>query len=78
MSATNASGWKPEMGSADTSAPATVSGDRALMLEEALIFELAAPGGTGVDFEAVEAAPLPAMARFLRKDIAALPGLSEP
>ena len=78
MSATNASGWKPEMGSAETAAPATVSGDRALMLEEALIFELAAPGGTGVDFEAVEAAPLPAMARFLRKDIAVLPGLSEP
>jgi glycine dehydrogenase subunit 2 len=78
MSATNASGWRPEMGSAETAAPATVSGDRALMLEEALIFELAAPGGTGVDFEAVEAAPLPAMARFLRKDIAALPGLSEP
>ena len=78
MNAPNASGWKPEMGSADTLAPATVSGDRALMLEEALIFELAAPGGTGVDFEAVEAAPLPAMARFLRKDIAALPGLSEP
>ncbi len=78
MNAPNASGWKPEMGSTDTSAPATVSGDRALMLEEALIFELAAPGGTGVDFEAVEAAPLPAMARFLRKEIAALPGLSEP
>ncbi len=78
MSATNVSGWRPEMGSAETAAPATVSGDRALMLEEALIFELAAPGGTGVDFEAVEAAPLPAMARFLRKDIAALPGLSEP
>ena len=78
MSATNASGWRPEMGSADTSAPATVSGDRALMLEEALIFELAAPGGTGVDIDSVEAAPLPAMARFLRKEIAALPGLSEP
>ncbi len=78
MNAPNASGWRPEMGSADTSAPATVSGDRALMLEEALIFELAAPGGTGVDIDPVEASPLPAMARFLRKDIAALPGLSEP
>ena len=78
MSATNASGWRPEMGSADTSAPATVSGDRALMLEEALIFELAAPGGTGVDIDVVASAPLPAMARFLRKEIAALPGLSEP
>ncbi|MEQ1496734.1 MAG: aminomethyl-transferring glycine dehydrogenase subunit GcvPB [Novosphingobium sp.] len=66
------------MGSAENTAPATASGDRALMLEEALIFELAAPGGTGVDFEAVEAAPLPRLAQFLRKDIAALPGLSEP
>ena len=78
MNAPNLSGWKPEMGSAENAAPATVSGDRALMLEEALIFELAAPGGTGVDIDAVPAAPLPGLARFLRKDIAALPGLSEP
>ena len=78
MNATNPSGWKPEMGSAEGSAPATVSGDRALMLEEALIFELAAPGGTGVDFEAVASDPLPALAGHLRRGIAALPGLSEP
>jgi glycine dehydrogenase subunit 2 len=78
MNAPNLSGWRPEMGSVKATAPATVSGDRALMLEEPLIFELAAPGGTGVDFEAVAPAPLPAMARFLRKHIAALPGLSEP
>ncbi len=74
----NLSGWRPEMGSAEAASTATVSGDRALMLEEALIFELAAPGGTGVDIDAVPAAQMPAMARFLRKDIAALPGLSEP
>lgn len=78
MSATNASGWRPKMGTAESAATVTASGDRALMLEEALIFELAAPGGTGVDIDPVEAAPLPGLARFLRRDIAALPGLSEP
>jgi glycine dehydrogenase subunit 2 len=60
------------------SAPATNSGDRALMLEEPLIFELATPGGTGVDFDDDPAEPLPALARHLRSQIAALPGLSEP
>ena len=78
MNATKASGWKPEMGSAENTAPATASGDRALMLEEALIFELAAPGGTGVDFEAVAGEPMATLNRHLRQDIAALPGLSEP
>ena len=78
MNATKASGWKPEMGSAENTAPATASGDRALMLEEALIFELAAPGGTGVDFEAVAGEPMATLNRHLRQDIAALSGLSEP
>ncbi len=78
MNAPNLSGWRPEMSSVEATAPATVSGDRALMLEEPLIFELAAPGGTGVDFEVVAGESLPALAKHLRKDIAALPGLSEP
>jgi len=78
MSSVNASGWRPEMGSAEGAAAITASGDRALMLEEPLIFELAPPGTTGVDIDAAGAAPLPAMARFLRKTPLALPGLSEP
>jgi len=83
MSAVNAAGWRPEMGPAqhpDHEAPHrdTVSGDRGLMLEEPLIFELAAPGGCGVDLEQMEAAPQPGLAKFLRRGIAPLPGLSEP
>jgi glycine dehydrogenase subunit 2 len=78
MNAPNLSGWRPEMGSAEAFAPATASGDRALMLEEPLIFELATPGGTGVDFDDAPTPPLPTLAKHLRRDVAALPGLSEP
>ncbi len=78
MNAPNASGWRPEMGSAQGSAQATASGDRALMLEEPLIFELGRPGTCGVDIDDAALEPLPALGRFLRKDAPALPGLSEP
>ncbi len=78
MTAPNASGWRPEMGSAQGSAQATASGDRALMLEEPLIFELGRPGTCGVDIDDAALEPLPALGRFLRKDAPALPGLSEP
>ncbi len=78
MNAPNASGWRPKMGSAQGSAPATASGDRALMLEEPLIFELGRPGTCGVDIDDAALEPLPALGRFLRKDAPALPGLSEP
>ena len=66
MNAPNASGWRPEMGSGDSAAPPTASGDRALMLEEPLIFELAAPGGCGVDWDEAEGAVDPALSRWLR------------
>ncbi|MFM5923231.1 MAG: aminomethyl-transferring glycine dehydrogenase subunit GcvPB [Novosphingobium sp.] len=78
MSAVNASGWRPELGRADAASSPTASGDRGLMLEEALIFELAAPGTTGVDIDEAGTAPMPGLARFLRQDPLALPGLSEP
>lgn len=78
MSAVNASGWRPEMGDAAAAVDDTASGDRALMLEEALIFELAAPGSTGVDIDQAGIAPMAGLGRFLRQDIAALPGFSEP
>ena len=82
MNAPNAAGWRPEL-HAETAATAasgdTSSGDRGLALEEALIFELAAPGtGCGVDFDDAPGAPDPALARFLRKAPVPLPGLSEP
>ena len=80
MTALNPSGWRPAMaveGSAGH-ASATASGDRGLMLEEPLIFELGQPGTCGVDLDEPETAVLPGLARFLRSAEADLPGLSEP
>ncbi len=78
MNAPNKSGWKPAMtegGTAD--GPATVTGNRALMLEEPLIFEIGTTGTTGVDLpEPQESATR--LGSFVRKDEIGLPGLSEP
>jgi glycine dehydrogenase subunit 2 len=52
MSAINASGWRPEVGANDAMAAPTYTGNRALMLEEALIFEIGDGQTTGVDLEA--------------------------
>jgi len=80
MNAPNPAGWRPEMGEGGPAAgPATASGDRGLMLEEPLIFELGRPGGCGVDMDEPGDGPvLPALQRFLRAEPPALPGLSEP
>ncbi len=79
MSKSNTSGWKPVAPvSADTGAgPATFTGNRALMLEEPLIFEIGSGETTGVDL------PEPAMGPnrlggFARTGEIGLPGLSEP
>ena len=57
-------------------APATATGNRALMLEEALIFEIGSPGTTGVDFaEAPKVATR--IGNLARTDSIGLPGLSE-
>jgi glycine dehydrogenase subunit 2 len=77
MSAINASGWKPEMASNDSMTSSTFTGNRALMLEEALIFEIGDTQSTGVDFEVA-----PKVASRLggleRNREIGLPGLSEP
>ncbi len=83
MSAPNAAGWRPEMGPAqhpdqEWHLYQTQSGDRGLMPEEPLIFELGAPGKCGVDIDAPSHEVQPALARFLRKAAPALPGLTEP
>ena len=79
MNAVNASGWRPAMGEGDIAATApTVSGDKGLMLEEALIFELGAIDKCGVDMDAADRAPAPRLAKFLRKSAPPLPGLTEP
>jgi glycine dehydrogenase subunit 2 len=77
MSALNQSGWKPEMIQSHAEAPPTYTGNRALMLEEALIFEIGSSETTGVDI-----APTPQVAPRLgtlhRNRPIGLPGLSEP
>ena len=54
----NQSGWRPTAPEASADAPATFTGNRALMLEEPLIFEIGDTETTGVDFaERRERAP---------------------
>ncbi len=77
MSAVNQSGWRPEMGGAGTSSAATTTGNRALMLEEALIFEIGDGGTTGVDL--ADAPKVTSRLGGLERGRAiGLPGLSEP
>ena len=77
MSAVNQSGWRPEMGTAATSAAATTTGNRALMLEEALIFEIGDALTTGVDLaDAPKVASR--LGELVRARAIGLPGLSEP
>ena len=77
MNAINQSGWKPEMGHAGETAPATYTGNKALMLEESLIFEIGTAATTGVDL--ADAPKVTARLGNLERhrDIG-LPGLSEP
>ncbi len=95
MNAPNQSGWKPASpvaheGSHD--GPPTVTGNRALMLEEPLIFEIGSIETTGVDFgfagvldlagtdqpDAPTPAPNNRLRGMERADPIGLPGLSEP
>jgi glycine dehydrogenase subunit 2 len=83
MSSINASGWRPEMSATlrqaqgDRDLEGTFTGNRALMLEEALIFEIGDTQTTGVDL-----AEAPKVASRLggleRNREIGLPGLSEP
>jgi glycine dehydrogenase subunit 2 len=73
----NESGWKPEMIKSDATAPATFTGNRALMLEEALIFEIGDASTTGVDF-ARFSTNVDRLAGLARNRPIGLPGLSEP
>ena len=92
MNAVNPSGWRPEApqsGGGDM--PATTTGNRALMLEEPLLFEIGKRDQTGVDFEA-DCSPAKAGAlggaalrpspehrlAGLERSSLNLPGLSEP
>ena len=51
MNALNPTGWRPEMGAGEEPAASpTFTGNRALQLEEPLLFEIGAMDRTGVDF----------------------------
>lgn len=77
MSTINASGWKPEMGEGSNSASATFTGNRALMLEEPLIFEIGDSETTGVDI-ATAPAGASRLGGLERNRPMGIPGLSEP
>ena len=90
MNATiNASGWRPAMGEGhDGAGGDTFTGNRALMLEEPLLFEIGSPERTGVDFDdegdngsgnagAFATAVRRDSAAFMRREPMGLPGLSE-
>ena len=51
MSAINQSGWRPAMAGGADAPRATSTGNRALMLEEPLIFEIGTTATTGVEFD---------------------------
>jgi glycine dehydrogenase subunit 2 len=76
MSNVNASGWRPEIGANDGAAPASFTGNRALMLEEPLIFEIGDGETCGVDFPAE--ATTAEVGSLARTRPIGLPGLSEP
>lgn len=80
MNAPNKSGWKPEMTAAGDGmhqGPETVTGNRALMLEEPLIFELAGNDTTGVDLPEIGGGAN-RLGGMERTAPIGLPGLSEP
>ncbi len=78
MSAINASGWKPTSPqSGGDGAPATFTGNRALMLEEALIFEIGDTTTTGVEV-AEPITKTSKLGNLARTAPIGLAGLSEP
>ncbi|WP_066550941.1 MULTISPECIES: aminomethyl-transferring glycine dehydrogenase subunit GcvPB [unclassified Sphingomonas] len=73
----NASGWRPAMGDGGAAGSATYTGNRALMLDEALIFEIGSTETTGVDL-VEEHAVNSRLGGLDRARPIGLPGLSEP
>ncbi len=77
MSNINPAGWRPEMTPERRAHNATFTGNRALMLEEPLIFEIASTATTGV--EVAEPAKVASKLGGLERTAEiGLPGLSEP
>ena len=79
MNAPNKSGWKPQMEVADaTGEMVTTTGNRALMLEEPLIFEIGHAETTGVDMPEIDDAAPSRLGGFERSEPIGLVGLTEP
>ena len=76
--ALNQSGWRPTAPQSGNTAPATFTGNRALMLEEALIFEIGDTHTTGVEVAAPAATAKSRLGGLARTAPIGLPGLSEP
>ena len=80
----NQSGWRPERPTDAAADTATFTGNRALMLEEPLLFEIGSADVTGVDFTGTPAErsdDIPAstyLAGLVRERPIGLAGLSEP
>ncbi len=73
----NQSGWRPTTPEAGHSHGHTFTGNRALMLEEPLIFEIGSSETTGVDFSEMPAGAS-RLGALVRNAPIGLPGLSEP
>jgi glycine dehydrogenase subunit 2 len=81
MNAPNASGWKPEMQLATSGflgGPNTTTGNRALMLEEPLLFEIGRADVTGVDLPTIDASAPSRLGGLARSQPIGLVGLTEP
>lgn len=79
MNAINPTGWRPSMGeNVPAGGVQTFTGNRALQLEEALIFELGEADRSGVDFPETDGIDLSALGPLARAERPDLPGLSEP
>lgn len=82
MNAPNKSGWKPEMPAADQGlaglAAPTTTGNRALMLEEPLLFEIGRADVTGVDLPEPDPGAPSRLGSLARSAPIGLVGLTEP
>jgi glycine dehydrogenase subunit 2 len=78
MSTINQSGWRPTTPEAGDSSADTFTGNRALMLEEPLIFEIGSSDTTGVDFDDAPPQGTSRLGDLARTAPIGLPGLSEP
>jgi glycine dehydrogenase subunit 2 len=73
----NRQGRPTGTGDSDSTVPATFTGNRALRIEEALIFEIGRPEVSGVDLDE-PAKFTPRLGTLARNEPIGLPGLSEP